>query len=105
MLGLTDVECIHARAEEAARKPEHKGQYTLVTARAVARLTKLVGYALPFLKPGGLFLAMKGPGVESELREAKAALRKYGGVVEEVRAVAISEEIEHKVAVIKKVLS
>jgi 16S rRNA (guanine527-N7)-methyltransferase len=101
-LGLANVHCVHIRAEEAAKKPEYKSQYDIVTARAVARLTKLAGYALPFLKKGGLFLAMKGPDAGEELNEAKPHIKKYGGIVREVTTVDISSAITHTVVVVEK---
>jgi 16S rRNA (guanine527-N7)-methyltransferase len=102
MLGLDGIRCVHARAEEVSRRPEYKAQYDVVTARAVAKLDALAGYALPFLREGGLFLAMKGPHVRDEVNGAKAAVKKHGGVINEVRETEISEEIKHTVVVIKK---
>ena len=54
------AEIIHGRAEELGRKSEYKGRYGMVTARAVADLATLIKYAAPFLKNGGVFLAMRG---------------------------------------------
>lgn len=58
-LGLK-AEIIHGRAEELGRKSEYKGKYGMVTARAVADLSTLIKYAVPFLRSGGVFLAMRG---------------------------------------------
>ena len=55
------VRCIHARAEEAGRMPELREQFDLATARAVAAMPVLTEYCIPFVKPGGIFVAMKGP--------------------------------------------
>jgi len=97
-LGFEDVECIHARAEEHAKR---KGAcYDMVVARAVARLNTLVEYALPLVKPGGLLLAMKGPDVSAEIKDAMPILDKLGGVVREVETVEISRVIRHTVVVI-----
>ncbi|MEW9106641.1 16S rRNA (guanine(527)-N(7))-methyltransferase RsmG [Paenibacillus sp. S-12] len=74
-LGLTGVSCIHGRAEEVARKPEHRDQYDLVTARAVARLNVLNEFCLPFVRPGGTFAAMKGTNPQEEIVEAKRSLQ------------------------------
>lgn len=74
-LGLTGVSCIHGRAEEVARKPEHRDQYDLVTARAVARLNVLNEFCLPFVRPGGTFAAMKGTDPQEEIVEAKRSLQ------------------------------
>jgi len=99
-LGLQDVECIHARAEDLARQ---KGaSYDMAIARAVARLDKLAGYALPLVKPGGIFLAMKGPDVVEEIGEAKLALHKLGGEVERVEKVEISQAMGRSIVVVRK---
>ena len=74
-LGLQDVTCVHARAEEAARKPEHRDQYDLVSARAVARLNVLNEFCLPFTRQGGIFAAMKGSNMEEELSEAARSMK------------------------------
>ncbi|MCE5172484.1 16S rRNA (guanine(527)-N(7))-methyltransferase RsmG [Paenibacillus profundus] len=74
-LGLIGVTCIHGRAEEVARKPEHRDRYDLATARAVARLNVLNEFCLPFVRPGGTFAAMKGTNPQEELVEAKRSLQ------------------------------
>jgi len=99
-LGLKDVECVHARAEDYAKVKG--GAYDLAMARAVAKLGKLAEYALPFVKPGGIFLAMKGPDVEDEVNEAKPVLDRLGGVVERVEIVDISQGMRHSVICVTK---
>ena len=99
-LGLEGVECIHARAEDYAR--QNGSCYDLVIARAVAKLSKLAEYALPLVKPGGTFLAMKGPHVTDEIKDAKPIMDKLGGVVEDVVPIDISQGITHTVMVIKR---
>lgn len=99
-LGLTDVECIHARAEDLVKQ---KGaSYNLATARAVARLDKLAGYALPLVRPGGIFLAMKGPDAAEEIEEAKSAINKLGGEVESVDIIEISQGMGRSIIAIRK---
>lgn len=78
-LGLTDVTCIHGRAEDAARKYEHRDQYDLVTARAVAKLAVLNEFCLPFCKVHGQFIAMKGSELNDELNEAEFSLKQLKG--------------------------
>jgi len=74
-LNLTDVQCIHSRAEDAARMPLHRDQYDLATARAVARLNVLSELCLPFVRPGGHFIAMKGADAAGEIEEADYSMR------------------------------
>lgn len=77
-LGLEDVQCIHARAEEGARNKALREQYDLAVSRAVARLPILAEYCLPFVKIGGTFAALKGMKYGEEAKEAQKALKILG---------------------------
>lgn len=70
-LGLDGVTCIHGRAEELGRNPNHRDRYDVVTARAVAKLASLNELCLPLVRRSGFFVAMKGSQVETELEESK----------------------------------
>ena len=70
----------YTRAEEFAR--ENRERFMVVTARAVASLRILVELALPMLKVGGVFIAMKGPGFEQEIVEAKGTLKKLNAEID-----------------------
>lgn len=83
-LELENVAVVNDRAEVAARSPEYREQYDLVTARAVARLPTLVEYCLPLASVGGKFVAYKGQEAEIEVKEAEAALEKLGGRLEKI---------------------
>ena len=72
-LGLTDIECVHLRAEDAGKNAAHREKYDIVTARAVARLSVLSEYCLPLVKVGGMFVALKGA------KAAGKALNVLGG--------------------------
>jgi len=103
-LRLDHVTCIHTRAEDAGRKPSHRGAYDAVVSRAVARLGVLAEYALPFVKIGGTFVALKGPSAEEEVKEAKAAIQRLGGELEAIREAVIPfTELKHTLVVVKKV--
>lgn len=78
-LDVDEVSCIHGRAEEVARLPEHRDRYDLVTARAVARLHVLSEFCLPFVKPDGYFVAMKGSDPSEEVEETAFAWKELGG--------------------------
>ncbi len=82
-LSIEGAGVVTARAEEAARLPEHRAAYALVLARAVAPLRVLAELALPFLATGGVLAAPKGSSAPREIREAQAALEELGGTVEE----------------------
>jgi 16S rRNA (guanine527-N7)-methyltransferase len=76
---LTDVQCVHGRAEDIARLPQHRDAYDLATARAVAKLSVLAEFCLPFVKVGGLFVAMKGSEVQDEVSESQFSLAELKG--------------------------
>ena len=78
-MGLQNVRCIHARAEEAARTAEHRAAYDIAVSRAVARLPILLEYTLPFVRVGGTLLALKGRAYAEEQTEAQRAAEVLGG--------------------------
>jgi len=102
-LGLDHVQCLHGRAEDLARKAEHRDRYDLVTARAVARLASLSELCLPFVRPGGLFVAMKGADIAEELEEGLYAIRKLNGSVRETLRLALPAEgaVRHLIVIAK----
>ena len=95
--------CIHARAEEAGRTAGYREQYDCACARAVARLYELSEYCLPFVKVGGVFIALKGGEVEAELEEAKFAVKQLGGKIETVEKFSLPGGLGRSIAVIRKV--
>ena len=101
-LGFADVQCLHARAEEAP--PELRQSFDVACSRAVARLNLLAELCLPFVKLGGVFAAMKGPEVTEELREAEKGIRLLGGEVERVAEYAVpGTALRHNAVLIRKV--
>lgn len=104
MLDMEDVECIHARAEEIPSG--FRESFDIAASRAVARLNVLAELCLPYVKPGGVFIAMKGPEVDEELDEAKPAIKKLGGKTEAVNKYTIfGTDIVHSAILIRKVSS
>lgn len=81
-LGLAGVTVVHARAEELAHDPAHRGVYRLALARTVAPLPVLLELTLPFLAIGGVLAAPKGSAAQRELRESAKALAELGGAIE-----------------------
>ncbi len=103
-IGLNNVECIHGRAEDFGQNEQFRELYDVAVSRAVAHLSVLSEYVLPFVKVGGVFLALKGPNVTTELEEAGKALALLGGVVKEVKMVQLPfTDIQHSIVVIQKV--
>ncbi len=97
-----EAECLHARAEEQALLPGYREGYDFVLSRAVAKLNVLSELCLPFVKPGGAFLAMKSRDSDEELRQAEKAISRLGGKLEEVRELTVAG-VPRRVAVIRKV--
>ena len=101
-LGLLDVQCLHARAEEAP--PELRESFDLACSRAVARLSLLSELCLPFVKVGGRFVAMKGPEVTAELQEAEKGIRLLGGAPAQVAPYPVpGTELRHNAVIVEKI--
>ncbi|WNR44584.1 16S rRNA (guanine(527)-N(7))-methyltransferase RsmG [Paenibacillus roseipurpureus] len=102
-LRLSQVDCVHGRAEDIARLPKYRDQFDLVTARAVARLQVLNEFCLPFVKKDGTFIAMKGSEVEEEIQDSTFSLVELKGkIVRVIRMVLpIEESVRHFVEIAK----
>jgi 16S rRNA (guanine527-N7)-methyltransferase len=99
-LGLENVDCVQGRAGEGGVLVDKL--FDVCTARAVAKLTTLVGYALPFLKRGGVFLAMKGCDIAQEMLDAEKILQKKRGRWRDTVTVEIADELRHVIVVAEK---
>lgn len=95
---------IHARAEDAGRRPELRERFDVATARAVAPLPLLCEYCLPFVRPGGCFVALKGPDAPAETEAAARALRELHGEVTQTAALTLpaEEPLHRQVLTIRK---
>ncbi len=103
-LQLDGVHTIHGRAEEFGIKPEYRQQYDIATARAVARMPVLLEICLPFVKKGGLFIALKGPELEHELSESGNALKELGGKLVDVQQFTLADgAYTRNIAIVEKV--
>lgn len=101
-LGLEKVQCIHARAEEIPE--ERRAAYDIAVSRAVARLGTLCELCLPYLRVGGVFIAMKGPDCADEVAEAENAMHLLGARLKETVHYTIpGTDITHAAVVIEKV--
>ncbi len=83
-LGLTGIEAIHGRAEDLARDKKYREQYDMSVSRAVANLSTLSEYCLPFVKIGGLFISYKSGECEDEVSASKSAIFLLGGKIENI---------------------
>ena len=102
-LSLEDIQCIHTRAEDGARETELRENFDIAVSRAVAPLNVLCEYAAPFLKTGGLFVALKGQTVTEEIENAQNALSELALKQEEIIPQPLPyTDITHYIAVFKK---
>lgn len=103
-LGLSGIEAYHGRAEELAREDGYREAFDLCLSRAVAHLSVLSEYCVPFISRGGKFFAMKGPSFEEELQEARNAIEILGGKVFDTMEFALpGTDIKHYIVIITKV--
>ncbi len=100
-----DVNIIHNRAEILSKEKPHRESYDIATARAVARLCTLCEYVLPFVKLGGIFICMKGPDPDDEVKEATKAIETLGGKVQDIKYFSLSEDIKRSLIIIEKLKS
>ena len=102
-LGLKNVTTIHSRAEDGARKPELREKFDVATSRAVANMAVLSEYCMPYVKKDGYFVALKGPSVDEELKNATNAIKTLGGELKEIIEVSIEEtDLKHNIVEVKK---
>ncbi len=101
-LGL-DCSFVHSRAEDGGKQKSLREQFDFATARAVANLRDLAEYCLPYVRVGGSFIALKGPDVEEEVREAKNAIATMGGKVEQVVPFTLPDESGRNIIIVRKI--
>ena len=102
-LELKGITTVHSRAEDAGLSKQYREKYDVATARAVASLPVLCEYCLPFVKIGGIFLAMKG-NVEEEAEAAKKAIVTMGGTLETLHHFMLpGTDMKRSIIVIRKV--
>lgn len=83
-LGLTDIKTIHGRAEDYAKQAEYREQFDVCVSRAVANLSTLSEYCIPYVKVGGMFIPYKSGEIDEEVQQAKKAIHILGGKLDEV---------------------
>lgn len=77
-LELKDITAVHARAEELGRNKDYREQFDVCVSRAVANLSSLSEYCIPFVKVGGKFISYKSGSIEEEVAEAKKSCFRSG---------------------------
>lgn len=103
-LSLDNITAIHGRAEDYGRDISYRETFDICTSRAVARLSTLSEYCMPFVKKGGRFIPYKSGNVAEELNEASRAINILGGTVVEKNKFEISQtDIKRSLIQIKKV--
>lgn len=103
-LKLNEICAIHSRAEDLARVNGQRECYDYAVSRAVANLSTLVEYLLPFVKVGGECICMKGPNIEDEIDNSKNAIEILGGKIEKVeRLVLPDSDMIRNIIIIKKI--
>lgn len=90
-LKLNHIEALHGRAEDFGQSPEYREQYDLCVSRAVANLSTLSEYCVPFIKVGGYFISYKAERIEEEVKTAESAIRKLHCESPQIRKVLLPE--------------
>lgn len=101
-LQLKQIETVHGRAEELAKNKKYREQFDLCTSRAVANLSSLSEYCIPFVKEGGRFISYKSGEIEEEVDQAKRAIHVLGGKLDQVYKFDLHEQ-KRSFVIIEKV--
>ncbi len=102
-LNIRNATVVHGRAEDLGHQKQHREQYDICVSRAVAKLQVLSEYCLPFVKPGGYFIAYKGSEVEQEITDSQKAIDVLGGEIEEIAPFKIDDlKMGHNLIYIRK---
>lgn len=103
-LGLTNLEAYHGRAEDFGRMPEYREQFDICVSRAVANLSSLSEFCIPFVKPSGYFVSYKSQAVKEEMDAAKNAVSLLGGKYGDVISFSLpGTDISRSFVVIQKI--
>lgn len=105
-LDLKNVTTIHSRAEDGARKSELREKFDVATSRAVANMAVLSEFCMPYVKINGHFIALKGPSIDEELKNANVAIKTLGGELKGLVEVQIEDtDLRHNIVEVKKIKS
>ena len=101
-LELENIETVHGRAEDLARRQEYRESFDLCVSRAVANLSTLTEYCLPFVKVNGNFVSYKGGDCDEEVEAAKSSVHLLGGRIKKVKKFDLGESKRAFVIIEKK---
>lgn len=103
MLGLTNINTVHGRAEDYAKQKGYRESFDFCVSRAVANLSTLSEYCIPFVKQGGCFISYKSGSVDQELIQAEKAVKILGGQREEMVRFSLADtDMDRSFVVIRK---
>ncbi len=102
-LEFSNLAALQGRAELLAKEPRFRDSFDIVCARAVAKLSELCEYCLPFVKAGGYFIAMKSEKAKEEIAEAKNAIKALSGELFDVMETTLSDGSYRTLVIIKKI--
>lgn len=104
VLGLKNIQCLHGRAEDVARETKYRGCFDYSVSRAVANLSTLSEYSIPFLKPGGKFISYKSDKAEDEINSSKKAIKILGSKIISVKDIELPHsDIIRKFVIIENI--
>lgn len=104
IIGLRNISVLHGRAEELARNKDYRENFDVCVSRAVANLSVLLEYTLPFVRVDGTLIAFKGPDVDNELKDASKAIDILGGKLDRIEKPNINGfDLNHNLLYIKKI--
>ena len=102
-LKLKEIETIHSRAEELGKNKDYREKFDIATSRAVANLSTLSEYLLPFVKRDGKCICMKGSDIEEELENGKNAIKVLGGKIDNIDEFLLPDSgMKRNIIIIKK---
>ena len=103
-LQLQYIKAVHGRAEDLAHQTVYREKFDICTSRAVANLSTLSEYCMPFVKQGGYFVSYKTAGAMREIDGAKKAVRVLGGEIERIEELKLPDtDMDRTLVFVKKV--
>lgn len=103
-LKISNAKAIHGRAEELGRRKDFRENFDVCVSRAVANMSTLSEYCLPFVKVGGTFIAYKGPDCDDEIAAAGRAIEELGGkLLREEFTENAGWDLKHRLIYVKKI--